>query len=182
VSRRRQFLILGNQSHPPRLGSPLGFCDTVFPDLCLPEGYSYSVSGAQASCFLLPFRNFEVKFLKWHAAVILEIHATLSSRPRCSREADAVSPGADNLVSGNFHRWGRTEIHFCLSDTAEMYMPPLLLDWPRMSCYENRTDAYGLTLARCDRRCPSESRRKEPHCNHARFSVPKSENPGGRPG
>ncbi|SPE44973.1 hypothetical protein SBA7_60010 [Candidatus Sulfotelmatobacter sp. SbA7] len=67
----------------------------------------------------------------------------LSSRPRCSREADAVSPGADNIVSGNFHRWGRTEIHFCLSDTVEMYMPPLLLDWPRIFCYENRTDSYG---------------------------------------
>jgi hypothetical protein len=57
-------------------------------------------------------------------------------------------------------------------------MPPVLLDWQRFFCYENRTDAYGDLPALCDRRCPSGSIRKELHCNHAFFSVPESGNPG----
>src|SRR5208282_3312373 len=54
-------------------------------------------------------------------------------------------------------------------------MPPLLLDWQPIFCYENRTDACGGLPAWCDRRCPSGFVWEELHCNHACSSVPNSE-------
>ena len=36
LRRRCWFLYMGNQPYPPRPGSPLRFCDTVFPDWCFP--------------------------------------------------------------------------------------------------------------------------------------------------
>jgi hypothetical protein len=101
-------------------------------------------------------------------------HICQAEFPRSGKPIPSL--GAGNLVYTNFHLGGRAEIHFCLIDTAEMYLPPLLLHWQRIFCYENRTDAYRALATWCDRRCLSGSTRKEPYCIHALLSVPKSGN------
>lgn len=59
------------------------------------------------------------------------------------------------------------------------YMPPVLLGWQRISCYENRTDALGDVPAGCYQWGPPEPALKELPCNHACFSVPKIGNQAG---
>ncbi len=86
-------------------------------------------------------------------------HASYSrERPACGRCTGFISPSLTQ------RKW---------------YMPPVVPGWQRISCYENRTDAYQDRPAGCDRWCPSRSMGREPHCNHAHFPVPKSENPVG---
>src|SRR5271157_2948553 len=119
---------------------------------------------SQARFFLQPSRNFEVTFLKWHAAGISEIHATFRRDPAVRRRL-MLSRGAGSLVSGSFHRYGITEIHFYLMDTAEMVYASCSTGLAGNFRYENRTDAYGDLPAWCDRWCLSGSILKELHCS-----------------
>jgi len=90
-----------------------------------------------------------------------------------------LSRGAGSLVSGSFHLYGITEIHFHLIDTAGMVYASCSTGLAANFRYENRTDAYGDLPAWCERWCLSGSILKELHCNRARFSVSKSGNPVG---
>ena len=59
------------------------------------------------------------------------------------------------------------------------YMPTVLLGWQRIFCYESRTDAQRTCSVAATGGVRPNPFLKELHCNHACFSVPKIENPGG---
>jgi len=133
---------------------------------------------SQARFFLQPSRNFEVTFLKWHAAGISEIHATFRRDPAVRRRL-MLSRGAGSLVSGSFHRYGITEIHFHLIDTVGMVYATSLTGLAANFLLRKPDRRVGDLPAWCDKWCLSGSILKKLRCNCTPFSVSKSGNPGG---
>ena len=173
--RRRRFLYLGTNLISP-VGETLRFCGT-FSGICVfPEKYSYPVCGSRASCFLITMW----KPLRQHSPNGTRLgfwrYTLLSSRRRRSLfEEKSKSLGAGNPVSGSFQQCWRSLGFISTSLTQRKCICHLiLLDWQRIFCYENRTDAYGALPGGCGRRCPSGSTPIELRCNHAPSSVPKS--------
>jgi hypothetical protein len=125
-------LFLGNQSHSPRSGNPLRFCDTVFPGVVPSrKRYCYSIYGSQASYTFVYTIIFWVRFPKWHAAG-RDTHYFLKTSA-VGGEVQTLqasrTPAYDLFyVPGNlsfFHSvWGSLRIHFGPVDTAEMIYPP----------------------------------------------------------
>ncbi len=154
--RRRRFLFLETNLLPGR-GAPLRFYGTVFPDWCLPgKGIVTQSTGHRQVIPSYTTHKLRVRFLKWHAAG--EIHITFSDSRRLEEKSKFFNLFSDCplmtcslcLANSVSSVWvASLRFISALWTQRKWYMPPVLLGWQRISCYENRTDALGDLPACC---------------------------------